>query len=135
MQSSVVRGRKPGFSPVTGWDGTLIKKNKAWSMPDPDWEWLEDQPNQSEILRQAIALYRQQFQTTAPEPKTDRRERLKNFLMDNPGWHDAYQIAEAIGSSPQNIQHLASQIKRTFPLEIRKGEGRGRRNEYRYKEN
>lgn len=37
----------------------MAKKNKAWSMPDEDWKWLESQSNQSEILRDAIALYRQ----------------------------------------------------------------------------
>lgn len=39
---------------------SMTKKNKAWSMPDSDWEWLEAQPNQSEVVREAIALYRQQ---------------------------------------------------------------------------
>jgi len=38
----------------------MTKKNKAWSMPDDDWQWLESQPNQSEIIRSAIAFYRQQ---------------------------------------------------------------------------
>jgi len=38
----------------------MTKKNKAWSMPDADWEWLESQTNQSEIIRSAIAFYRQQ---------------------------------------------------------------------------
>jgi len=38
----------------------MLKKSKAWSMPDEDWKWLESQDNQSETLRQAIAFYRQQ---------------------------------------------------------------------------
>lgn len=38
----------------------MTKKNKAWSMPDHHWDWLESQSNQSEILRNAIALYRSQ---------------------------------------------------------------------------
>lgn len=38
----------------------MVKKTKAWSMPDSDWEWLESHPNQSEVLRKAIALYRKQ---------------------------------------------------------------------------
>jgi len=37
----------------------MDKKNKAWSMPIAEWEWLESQPNQSETLRRAIAFYRQ----------------------------------------------------------------------------
>lgn len=36
----------------------MVKKNKAWSMPDEDWDWLESQSNQSEIIRRAIAQYR-----------------------------------------------------------------------------
>jgi hypothetical protein len=39
---------------------SMLKKSKAWSMPDEDWKWLESQDNQSETLRQAIAFYRQQ---------------------------------------------------------------------------
>lgn len=38
----------------------MTKKNKAWSMPDDDWKWLESQTNQSEIIRSAIASYHQQ---------------------------------------------------------------------------
>lgn len=53
------RGRPIGFSPINGTGGAMTKKNKAWSMPDEDWEWLESQSNQSEVLRHAIALYRQ----------------------------------------------------------------------------
>ena len=40
----------------------MKRKHKAWSMPEDDWDWLESQPNQSEIIRKAIALYRQQNQ-------------------------------------------------------------------------
>lgn len=57
-----VRGRREGFSPINGEGGAMTKKNKAWSMPDDDWQWLESQPNQSEIIRSAISLYRQQIQ-------------------------------------------------------------------------
>jgi hypothetical protein len=53
-------GRQVGFSPINGEGGAMTKKAKAWSMPDEDWEWLESQPNQSQAIRQAIALYRQQ---------------------------------------------------------------------------
>lgn len=55
-------GRRTGFSPINGEGGAMIKKNKAWSMPDEDWDWLESQPNQSEVIRSAIALYRQKEQ-------------------------------------------------------------------------
>lgn len=47
------RGRPPSPDSMT-------KKGKAWSMPDEAWDWLERQPNQSETIREAIALYRQQ---------------------------------------------------------------------------
>lgn len=53
------RGRPVGFSPVHGADGAMSKKSKAWSMPADDWLWLEAQSNQAEVIRQAIALYRQ----------------------------------------------------------------------------
>jgi hypothetical protein len=52
--------RPKGFSPIRGKGGAMIKKEKAWSMPKEDWEWLEAQPNQSQSIRDAIALYRQQ---------------------------------------------------------------------------
>lgn len=55
-------GRPLGFSPINGEGGVMTKKNKAWSMPDDDWQWLESQPNQSETIREAISLYRQQLQ-------------------------------------------------------------------------
>lgn len=54
-----VRGRPVGFSPINGDGGAMVKKNKAWSMPETDWQWLESQSNQSEIIRDAIAHYRQ----------------------------------------------------------------------------
>lgn len=54
------RGRPTGFSPINGDGGAMTKKNKAWSMSDDDWEWLESQPNQSETIRSAIALLRSQ---------------------------------------------------------------------------
>ena len=38
---------------------SMVKKGKAWSMTAEDWEWLESQVNQSETIRQAIALYSQ----------------------------------------------------------------------------
>lgn len=50
-----VRGRPEGFSPINGKGGAMVKKNKAWSMPEADWQWLKNQSNQSEILRTAIA--------------------------------------------------------------------------------
>jgi hypothetical protein len=52
------RGRPQGFSPIS--DRPTIKKNKNWSMPVKYWEWLESQPNQAKVLRQAIALLIQQ---------------------------------------------------------------------------
>lgn len=45
------RGRRPSPNSMT-------KKGKAWSMPDEDWEWLEDQENQAEVIRNAIQQYR-----------------------------------------------------------------------------
>lgn len=54
-----VRGRPQGFSPLNGEGGAMVKKNKAWSMSGEDWRWLESQPNQSEVLREAISLHRQ----------------------------------------------------------------------------
>ena len=51
-----LRGRPLGYSPSGG--KCLTKRNKAWSMPSEDWEWLESQPNQSQVIRQAIAEYR-----------------------------------------------------------------------------
>lgn len=51
-------GRPIGFSPINGKGKAMVKKNKAWSMPDEDWDWLESQSNQSEIIRRAIAQYR-----------------------------------------------------------------------------
>jgi hypothetical protein len=128
------KGRVPGFSPVTGWEGTLVKDCKKWSMPQSDWDWLESQPNQSEILREAIAQYRNKGSVAPKKPRHDRREKLKQFLKENAGWHDAYAISEQIGSSPQNIQNLALELQRTFPLDIRKGIGKGKRNEYRFSE-
>lgn len=53
------RGRVVGFSPLNGIDQAMAKKSKAWSMSAEDWVWLESQPNQSEAIRKAIALYRQ----------------------------------------------------------------------------
>ena len=53
------RGRPEGYSPINGKGGAMTKKNKAWSMPCSDWEWLEGQENQSDVIRRAIALYRQ----------------------------------------------------------------------------
>lgn len=55
-------GRPIGFSPINGEKGAMVKKTKAWSMPDSDWEWLESQSNQSEVIRKAITQYRQQYQ-------------------------------------------------------------------------
>jgi hypothetical protein len=34
----------------------MVKKNKAWSMPQEMWDWLEAQPNQSQALREAMQL-------------------------------------------------------------------------------
>jgi hypothetical protein len=55
---SMVSGylKRPVGRPVD--PGSMAKKNKAWSMPAADWEWLELQPNQSEIIRKAISQYR-----------------------------------------------------------------------------
>ncbi len=39
--------------------GSMVKRNKAWSMTAETWQWLESQPNQAETLREAIALFRQ----------------------------------------------------------------------------
>jgi hypothetical protein len=50
-----VRGRREGFSPINGEGRAMVKKNKAWSMPEADWQWLETQSNQSKVLRDAIA--------------------------------------------------------------------------------
>ena len=47
-------GRKPGFSPIYGDGGAMIKKRKAWSMTQECWDWLESQKNQSETLRELI---------------------------------------------------------------------------------
>lgn len=58
-QPPKVRGRPVGFSPINGKGAAMTKKNKAWSMLDDDWQWLENQSNQSEALREAITLYRQ----------------------------------------------------------------------------
>ena len=33
---------------------SMVKRNKAWSMPKQNWDWLESQPNQSQTLRKAI---------------------------------------------------------------------------------
>jgi hypothetical protein len=33
----------------------MVKRSKAWSMPQSDWDWLEKQDNQAAVLRQAIA--------------------------------------------------------------------------------
>jgi hypothetical protein len=57
------RGRRKGFSPINGAGAAMIKKNKAWSMPQTDWDWLESQPNQSEVLRNAIAFLKQKKET------------------------------------------------------------------------
>lgn len=51
-------GRPQGFSPILGEDGAMVKKAKAWSMPQSDWDWLESQSNQAETIRDAIAMYR-----------------------------------------------------------------------------
>lgn len=48
------RGRRPGFSPIYGKSGSMIKRNKSWSMAQKCWDWLESQPNQSEFLRNLI---------------------------------------------------------------------------------
>jgi hypothetical protein len=126
------RGRKAGFSPVTGWDGVLTKNCKRWSMPQSDWDWLELQPNQSETLRRAIAYYRQHLEPPLKTEKINRRQILVDFLRNNPGWHDAYKISEAIKISPRQVQHLASLVERKSPIEIKKGTDN--RNHYKYKE-
>jgi len=51
-------GRPQGFSPILGEDMAMVKKAKAWSMPQSDWDWLESQSNQAETIRDAIAMYR-----------------------------------------------------------------------------
>lgn len=53
-----VRGRQIGFSPINGEGGAMTKKNKAWSMTDDMWDWLESQPNQSETIRDAVEMLR-----------------------------------------------------------------------------
>ena len=53
------RGRPEGYSPINGKGKAMTKRHKAWSMPTSDWEWLESQENQSDVIRRAIALYRQ----------------------------------------------------------------------------
>ena len=59
MDDAQRRGRPEGYSPINGKNGAMTKRHKAWSMPTPDWEWLESQENQSDVIRRAIALYRQ----------------------------------------------------------------------------
>lgn len=56
-ENQLRRGRPVGFT-VSG-QPAMIAKTKTWSQNALDWEWLESHPNQSEVLRQAIAYYRQ----------------------------------------------------------------------------
>ncbi len=51
-------GRPTGHTPSG--NPPMVKKTKSWSFSAETWEWLESQPNQSETIRQAIALIRQQ---------------------------------------------------------------------------
>ena len=46
---------------------SLVKKNKAWSMSQDCWDWLEAQPNQSETLRRSI-------EAAMPEAATEGEE-------------------------------------------------------------
>ncbi|PHJ64970.1 hypothetical protein VF04_04090 [Nostoc linckia z7] len=48
------RGRPKGYSPVSSLP--IVKGRKAWAMEAELWEWLEAQPNQAAVLREAIAL-------------------------------------------------------------------------------
>lgn len=52
---SMVSGylKRPVGRPVV--EGSMVKRGKKWSMPADHWEWLESQPNQSEVLRLAIS--------------------------------------------------------------------------------
>lgn len=44
----------------------MAKKSKAWSMSENDWQWLESQPNQSRVLREAIRQYREKKEEVDP---------------------------------------------------------------------
>ena len=62
-----------------------------------------------------------------------RRQFLKEFLANNPGWHTAEAIASAVGSSP--IANLADNmcIGANACLEKNKGLGRGNQTQYKLK--
>lgn len=62
------RGRSLGFTPSG--KPPMVKKTKSWSFPQADWDWIESQPNQNEVMRQAIAHYQDSLKSS-PEGKKD----------------------------------------------------------------
>lgn len=58
IPKALKRGRQCGFSPINGNDGAMRQKQVKIALSSEDMEWLESQPNQSEAIRQSIALYR-----------------------------------------------------------------------------
>lgn len=118
---------KPGRKP-----SDLVKKTKAWSMSQELWDWLESQSSQSQAIVESLIQYRDSNRPLL-KPKISSRDKIKNFLRDNPGWQDSYTIAEALNLTPQNIQHLCKAMKRSG-LDEKRDLGRSARNLYRLKE-
>lgn len=65
-----------------------------------------------------------------------RRQLIKEFLTNNPGWHTAEAIANAVGSSSRNIANLADNmcLGSEACLEKNKGLGRGNQTQYKLKD-
>jgi hypothetical protein len=66
---------------------------------------------------------------------SEAREKVKDFLRSNPGWHDAQSIAEALGTSKGSAMNLCECLRATRFVEKQTGLGRGRKNQYRWKSN
>jgi hypothetical protein len=56
--SCIKPGRPLGYSPTHGEGGAMKQTQIKTSLPQSDLDWLNSQPNKSETVRRAIALYR-----------------------------------------------------------------------------
>ena len=120
---------KPGKKP-----SDMVKKTKAWSMTQELWDWLESQPCQAETIVKSLTQFYENREAQEPQkPEISARDKIKNFLRDNPGWHDSYTIADALGKHFHTIQHLCKAMRRQG-VEEKLGEGRSGKNLYRIKE-
>lgn len=61
-----------------------------------------------------------------------RREEIKDFLKENPGWRTAKEISQNVGTSPDNINHIAGDMCCKKSSEIEKAKD-GNQNQYKYK--